>query len=107
MSSDAGVNASVAKTPIEHTSGVENENVNTIEIQLENKKEGNSRSWESEPHLNKIDASQQKLSCLLKLKQGGSADEGSVCSAGNDPIISKGFASGTLQKIEQAPATTS
>ena len=108
MSSDAsGVNASVAKNPIEQASGVEKEKINTIKIQLKNKKEGKTRSWESEPHLNKIDASQQKLSCLLKLKQGGSADEGSVCSAGNDPIISKGFASGTLQKIEQAPATTS
>ena len=106
MSSDANVNASVAKNPIEQASGVEKEKINTIKIQLENKKEGKTRSWESEPHLNKMDASQQKLSCLLKLKQGGSADEGSVSSAGNDPIISKGFASGTLHKIEQAPATT-
>ena len=107
MSSDAGVNASVAKNPIEHTSCIEKENINPVEKELENKKEGKTRSWESEPHLNKIDTSQQKLSCLLKLKQGRSADEGSVSSAGNDPIISKAFASGTLQKIDQAPATTS
>ena len=106
MSSDAAVTESVAKNPIEQTSCVEKGHISTIEIQLENKKEGKTRSWESEPHLNKIDASQQKLSCLLKLKQGGSADESFVCSAENDPIISKGFPSGTFQKIEQAPATT-
>ena len=100
MSADAGVN------PEKQTPSVEKQNSNLIEIEPGNEKEVKTRSWESEPHLNKIDATQQKLSCLLKLKQGGSADESSVCSAGNDPVISKGFASGTMHKIEQAPTTT-
>ena len=100
MSADAGVN------PEKQTPSVEKQNSNLIEIEPGNEKEVKTRSWESEPHLNKIDATQQKLSCLLKLKQGGSADESSVCSAGNDPVISKGFASGTIHKIEQAPTTT-
>ena len=100
MSADAGVN------PEKQTPSVEKQNSNLIEIEPGNEKEVKTRSWESEPHLNKIDATQQKLSCLLKLKQGGSADESSVCSAGNDPLISRGFASGTMHKIEQAPTTT-
>ena len=100
MSADAGVN------PEKQTPSVEKQNSNLIEIEPGNEKEVKTRSWESEPHLNKIDATQQKLSCLLKLKQGGSADESSVCSAGNDPVLSKGCASGTMHKIEQAPTTT-
>ena len=100
ISSDAGEDRK------RKTTCVEKENSSLLEIESGKQNEGKTRSWESEPHLNQIDASQQKLSCLLKLKQGGSADESSVCSAGNNTIVSKGFACGALQNIEQAPGTT-
>ena len=69
-------------------------------IILGSSKDTKCRNWESEPHLDKIDPSQQKMSILLKLKRGGSADETSVMSS--DVLLNpqKHSSPGALQQSE-------
>ena len=69
-------------------------------IILDSSKDTKCRSWESEPHLDKIDPGQQKRSILLKLKRGGSADESSVMSSDAFLNPQKHSSPGALQQSE-------
>ena len=69
-------------------------------IRLHSSKDTKQRTWESEPHLDKIDPGQQKLSTLLKLKRGDSADETSGTCHDIPSNSHRNPSSGTFQPAE-------
>ena len=72
---------------------------------LQPQNEVKRRTWESEPHLDKIDVGQQKMSNLLKLKRGGSADESTSGSVDITTNAYKKPPLSTLQSSEQTSST--
>ena len=75
-------------------------NIKVDPTRLHSSKDTKHRIWESEPHLDKIDPIQQKLSILHKLKRGGSADETSAISNDSNLNPKKHSSPGALQQSE-------
>ena len=73
-------------------------------ITLPLNKQNKRRTWESEPHLDKLGVrqQQQKLSALFNLKRGGSADEGTSKSSAPDVRIDSRPPPVTVQSASSA-----